>query len=152
MNINDPHNFDKEFQKLFTEMIEIAYEYVGNAKEVDQVCVYVSIENKAYFYNVFYRIGGSLTKAHKVNEYLSVDSGTPQRNRQLLKHGVDLARVAGQLFSDYKRDVPTTMKMIYEPKTSSFSNDIGYELQHSNHPDRTEVDGFNEWFEAIKMI
>lgn len=148
MNNND---FHAEFQQLFTNMVEIAHEYVGRDKEeVDCIYIYASMENREIFYNVFYSIKGNLTKAHKVNDYLSNHSATPKMNKQLLRIGTNFLDDTSELFEKHNMEVPTLMKMTYKPKSGAFDNDINYDLHHSNHPERTEVDGFNEWFEEMK--
>jgi len=145
------NNFDAEFQQLFTKMVEIAHEYVGrNKEEVGCIYIYASMENKEIFYNVFYSIKGNITKAHKVNDFLPDDPATPSMNRQLLKIGTGFLNETSALFEKHNMEVPTLMKMTYKPKTGAFDNDINYDLHHSNHSERTEVDGFNEWFEEIK--
>lgn len=59
-------DFDNDFQKLLTEMVELAYEFVdNNADEVDTVYVIGLIEN-GYFFKSFYKINGQLAKSHKV--------------------------------------------------------------------------------------
>jgi hypothetical protein len=132
-------------------MVEIAFEYVGrNKEEVDCIYIYASMEDDSIFYNTFYSIKGNIVKAHKVNDYLSNNPATPEMNKKLLKIGTDFLDETSELFENHNREVPTLMKMTYKPKTKTFDNDIHYEKYFSDHLERTEVDGFNEWFEEMK--
>ena len=144
--------FDSNFQELFTAMVETSFEYVGRNKEdVDCIYIYASMEDDIIFYNVFYSINGHLAKANKVNDFLSNSPATPEMNKQLLKVCTDFLEETSELFEEDNREVPTLMKMVYNPKTGAFDNDISYKKHFSNHPERTEVDGFNEWFEEVKL-
>ncbi|WP_221417870.1 hypothetical protein, partial [Fulvivirga kasyanovii] len=68
----------------------------------------------------------------------------------LLDQGGELLEEVITLFQENDREVPTLMKITFDPKTHAFNNDIIYEPQYTNHPDRTNVDGFEEWFEEMK--
>lgn len=63
--------FDEEFQRLSTEMVEVAFEYVDrNSEEVDNIYIYASMENEMYFYNVFYQINNTIVEKEFVNNVL----------------------------------------------------------------------------------
>jgi hypothetical protein len=144
--------FDKMFQKLISEMVEIAFEYVGRNKfEVDGIYIYASMEEGDYFFNVFFNINGKLIDNHKINE-VSVQKydDSDARAFAMLRLGTKSLREVSKLFKEDNREVPSLMKMVYSPKTGAFTNDIIYELQYSNDPERTNVDGFQEWFEEIE--
>jgi len=145
--------FDTEFQKLCTTMVEAAFRYVGNNREeVDTIYLYASCENRNPFFNVFFRINGTLVHIHKVNtvckKLCEVSDDTAFG---LLDEGVECLDEMIRLFQQDNREVPTLMKMTYSPKTGAFNNDILYDPQYSSHPDRSNVNGFEEWFEEMKQ-
>ncbi|WP_273277596.1 hypothetical protein, partial [Roseivirga sp.] len=72
------------------------------------------------------------------------------RTLMLLRTGTNLLDEVIELFEEFDRQIPTLMKMKYKPKTGQFNNEIIYELQYSNHPQRTSVDVYNDWFEEIE--
>ena len=62
------HEFDEKFRELYTNMVEIAYEYVnGNKEEVDDIYIYGSIEAGDFYYKSFYKINGQIVKMNNVN-------------------------------------------------------------------------------------
>lgn len=144
------HNaeFDKRFAELFTDMVEIAFEYVGrNKAEVDNVYVYVSMEKGILFYNVFYRINGQLVEMHRVNTVSKEQYDlSDERTFGLLDLGIEDARQAEGLFRTTGREVPTEMKMVYSPKTGAFDNQLSYELRYSNDPVKSPARVFDDWF------
>lgn len=144
--------FDKEFQRLTTEMVEIAFEYIGrNKEEVDNVYIYGSMEDDVFFYNLFYEIKNSFVKKEKVNNFLTtkiLDSG--ERIDSLLSIGNHALMHLADVFIEDNREVPTLLKMIYSPKTGGFDCDIIYEPQYSNHPEWTNVDVFENWYKEVK--
>jgi len=143
--------FDAKFQRLFTSIVETSFEYVGRSKEeIDRIFIYASMEDETFFFNVFYLIKGNLSKANTVNEYLTDNPATPEMNKQLLRVCTGFVDEISELFEADEREVPTLIKMTFEPKTGAFDSDISYKKFYSEHPERTEVDGFNEWFEDVK--
>lgn len=144
--------FDIKFQELFTGMVEVSFEFVNrNKKEIDCIYIYASMENNSLFFNVFYQVNGELTKLNLLNVVSKEQYDlSDDRTFNLLDVGNDLLEETMELFEDDEREVPTLMKMTYKPKTGAFDNDIIYEPQYSNDKDRSNVDGFNEWFEEVK--
>ena len=144
--------FDPKFQELFSAMVEIALEFVNrNKEEVDCVYIYGSMEDDCQFYNVFYNINGKLIELHLLNTISKEQYDlSDERVFKLLELGADFLEETSELFEGDEREVPTLMKMTYSPKTGAFDSDINYDLHYSDHPERTEVDGFEEWFEEIK--
>ena len=144
--------FDKKFQELCSKMVEIAFEFVKrNQTAIDAVYVYGSVENKEFFYNNFYCVNGQTVKKHKVNTVSSQQYNiSSEQQFALLKLGNRYLEETAHLFVADGREVPTLMKMTYNPKTGHYNNDISYELQYSNDADRTDVEGFEEWFNEMK--
>lgn len=145
--------FDTEFQKLCTSMVEASFQYVSNnSEEVDTIYIYGSCENRNPFFNVFFRINGTLVNIHKVNT-VSMQRYVVSDDTMfgLLDEGVECLDEMIRLFQQDQREVPTLMKMTYHPKTGAFNNDVLYDPQYSSHPSRTNTDGFEEWFEEMKQ-
>jgi hypothetical protein len=64
--------FDNLLWQHITEMIEGAFEFIGNNKEeVDMIYIYGSMENQNPFFNLFFGINGTIIKIHKVNSVLN---------------------------------------------------------------------------------
>jgi hypothetical protein len=146
--------FEPEFQELFTALVEIAFEFVEhNDKEIEKIFIYASMEDNNLFYNVFYKINGQLVQLHDLNKVLQKKCDlSDTRTFNLLNTGSDFLEQILDLFEEHNRPVPTLMKMTFEPKSKAFNNDISYDLQYSNDDERTNADGFQEWFEKIKSL
>src|SRR5687768_9018425 len=122
--MNNIENFDTGLQALFTEMIELAFEYVNNNEsEVDMVYVIGLIES-GYFYKQFYKINNVLIKSHKVNTVSTMQYDmSKDRSFRLLKLGNECLIKLEQLFKDENREVPSIFKLIYYPKSGKFESE-----------------------------
>jgi hypothetical protein len=141
------NNFDTEFRKLLTELVELAFEFVdNNADEVDAVYVIGLIE-KGYFFKSFYRINGTLVKSHKVNTVSKVQYDISNtRAFDLLNLGNETLIKIENLFKSAGRDVPTSLKLIYYPKSGKFESDYGYEPTFSDSNTKTAQDVYEDWY------
>jgi hypothetical protein len=144
--------FNEKFRDLFSGMIQVAFEYVNrNTEEVDAVYVYVAMEGPSNFYNIFYKINNQFVEMHEVNSVSNIQYDTAvKRMMDVLKLGTGDVAEMRALFEEFQGQVPTQMKMIFEPKTDKFDNDISYDLFHSNNSEKTNADIFEEWFEEMK--
>lgn len=143
-------DFEKKFQKIYTAMIELAYEYVNrNKEEIDEVYVFGSIE-KGYFYKAFYKINGILVKSHRTNT-ISKEQYDISDNRTfaMLKIGNTYLSEIEQLFEEYNQEVPTILKFIYSPKTGKFDSKFEYGLKFTNHETKTPQDIYEEWYNSL---
>lgn len=144
-------NFDNEYQALFTEMVGIAFEYVNNnSKEVDAVYVIGLIES-GYFYKPFYRINEKLVETHEVNR-VSKEQYNLDNEWDLLDLGNELLEKIETLFANDEREVPTTLKLVYYPKTGKFESDFGYEKTFTHSKTKTAQDVYEEWFDEIRQL
>lgn len=143
--------FDEEFHRLTTEMVEIAFEYIGrNKEEVDNVYIYASMEDEIYFYNVFYQINNILVKKEVVNDVLiGKIEDSDEKLDSLLSFGGHALMDLSDVFTEDKREVPTLLKMIYSPKSRNFECDIHYETYSSN-TEWTNVSAFENWYKEEK--
>jgi len=144
--------FDSKFQQLFTAMVEIAFEFVdNNDHEVEKLFIYASMEDSDLFYNVFYKVNGQLVYPNELNSVSKKKYDlSDTRTFSLLNTGNDMLEEVMDLFNEHSRPIPTLMKMTFEPKSGAFNNDISYDLHYSNDDERTNVDGYEEWFEKMK--
>ena len=144
-------NFDSQFQELFTQLVEEVFELVNNDNaRVEHIYIYVSLEGRSVFFNLFYLIDNEMTKINLKNStfYANYDI-TREQVKELFKSGIDISERILRLFETFNREVPALMKMTYEPKTGKFNNDISYENRYLDHPTRTAADGFEEWYQEV---
>jgi len=144
--------FNRKFKELFSGMLQLAFEYVDQNVEVEEVYVYISMESTSDFYNCFYRINGAISGIHEVNKYLN----TPIDNSMgcmmsVIKAGTADTTVMRNLFDEFQGKVPTEIKMVYNPQTGAFNNDISYDLLYSHTKDTNTSDVFMSWLTEMKM-
>jgi len=141
-----PTTFDTEFQRLTTEMVEVAFEYIGrNKEEVDCIYIYASMELGIYFYNVFYKINNQLIEKELVNDVLNNKIDNSRESiKALLRIGGNALMDLSDVFENDKREVPTLLKMVYLPKTGGFDCNISYEA-YSKQKGWTNVSAFENW-------
>lgn len=144
--------FDKKFTDLFTEMVEIAFDYVDrNEEEVDMVYVYGVMEQEIFYFDAFYIINNQLVQNHQINTVSKQQYDiSDERILAKLDAGLDCLKRAQTLFKEEGQEVPTLLKMTFNAKTKAFNNEIIYELQFTNHSDKLPDDGADEWFSEIK--
>src|SRR5581483_11574224 len=102
----DPAEFDTRFTKLFTAMVELAYNYVErNKDEVDGVYIFGSMETDGYYYNACYRINGQMVKKNKVNT-VSKRKYDDSSNTMfaMMDKGIEYLKETAQLFRDDNRE------------------------------------------------
>lgn len=147
-----PTTFDTEFQRLTTEMVEIAFEYIGfNKEEVDGIYIYASMEFGIYFYNAFFKINNQLIEKETVNSVLLNKTDTSSQVIQsLLSIGGAALMDFSDVFENDSREVPTLLKMVYQPKNGGFDCDIIYESQSAIIPNWTNVKAFENWFKEMQ--
>lgn len=145
-------SFDTEIQKLYSEVVEVAYEYVNyNEKEVDSIYIYASMELGTSFFNVFYEINNRIVKVNKVNDISTMQYNiSEQRTSALLEFGNDLLKRMRELFINDEREVPSRLKISFHPKTKVFENNISYEPYLTGDDMHTNMSGFNNWFDEMK--
>ena len=140
--------FDEKFRELYTNMVEIAYEYVNrNKEEVDDIYIYGSMEAGDFYYKSFYKINGHVVKMHYINTVSKMQYDISRdRMIALMRLGVECLEATEKLFKEDNREVPTVMKINYSPKTGKFDNDISYQLHYSNVEGKTVAQAYDEWF------
>lgn len=146
----------KEFEDLFSElqadMISICMEYVED--RADKVYVYASCEGNIISSKFFYLINNQYVKSHQVNDALEDGEerydASPQRGFMVLDIlNEDIEKIEA-LCEEYKRDMPTEMKLIYDVKSGHFKAEYNYELVYTNDDSKTSNYIANEWYEEVK--
>jgi hypothetical protein len=144
---------EDKFYELCTDLAKVAYEYVDyNEQEVDAIYVFSSMEKDIVFYIMFFKINGQLVKTNQINQAFKESEHDASREKvsESYAAGRAVLEEIKKMFSGAKKDVPTTIKIIYYPKTGKFSNDISYDLKWSNTKDLLWDHIYRQWFEEIK--
>ena len=149
--MNKTAELDSKFQELFTNMVEIAFEYVDrNSAEVDNIYIFGSMEEDAYYYDVLYMINNRVVYTNEINDVSTHQYNiSDARLDKLFDLGKSYLAATSELFKEHNKEVPTILKMCYSPKTGQFNNDIIYEPQYSNDDERIVSDSFDEWYEEL---
>lgn len=145
-------DFEEQFSALQADMISICMEYVENRAE--KVYVYASCEEGIISSSFFYLINKKYVKCHKVNEALKIGEQeydiSPERMLLVLRIiNEDIEKVK-ELCMDYKREMPTEMKLIYEVKSGNFKAEYQYDLIYTHDDIKTADHIADEWFEEVK--
>ena len=142
------HEFDEKFRELYTNMVEIAYEYVNrNRDEVDDIFIFGAIGDGNFSYHVFYKINGKMVEIHQLNRVSKQQYDlSDNRTFKLQDLGNDYLEKIAALFKSDNRPVPTDLKMIYSPKTGKFTNSIGYDSHFYEEGQKFVSVVYNEWF------
>ncbi|MFA0814256.1 MAG: hypothetical protein ACC608_00540 [Anaerofustis sp.] len=144
--------FEDYFSELQADMVDICLEYVED--KATKIYIYCSDEEGFISSNFFYLINGNIFKKHKIND--AIDSGSfrydtsSERQSAVLNIiNEDIMKIQ-DLCQEYKREMPTEMKLEYDVNKNSLNAQYRYDLVYSNDPEKTDDDMANEWFEELK--
>ncbi|PTY79252.1 DUF600 domain-containing protein [Heyndrickxia sporothermodurans] len=144
--------FEDRFSELQSDMISICLEYVEN--KADKVYVYGSSEEGIISANFFYLINNMYVEPHKLNEAITNETEgydvSPKRQSMVLRIICEDIQKIKLLCQEYKRDMPTEMKLIYDVNSGKFSAEYKYDLVYTNDDIKTADHIADEWFEEIK--
>ncbi|MBI9052032.1 MAG: DUF600 family protein [Anaerolineaceae bacterium] len=141
--------FEDYFSELQADMISICLENVNGV--ADEIYLYCSYESGMIASSYFYCINGQLVERHKLNDVGSIQYDvSPERQKQVFSIIIDDMKKMIKLCQEYKREMPTEMKMIFDVKTRKFKADYSYEFIYTNIPDKIAEHVANEWFEEVK--
>lgn len=142
--------FEDEFTELQADIISICKEYVEDRAE--KIYIYCSAENGTVTNDFFYKINGKILERHKLN-----DAGTGERydvssERQgmVLRIMMEDVEAMIKLCKEYKREMPTEIKMVYDVVTNRVSGNYRYDLVYSNDPLLLPEDVAEEWYQSVK--
>ncbi len=99
-------------------------------------------------------INDKYVEPHKLNDALENEEErydvSTERNFTVLDIlNEDIGKIKA-LCKEYKRDMPTEMKLMYDVQSGNFKAEYKYDLVYTNDEIKTATHIFNEWFEEIK--
>ena len=143
--------FEDYFSELQTDMVSICLEYVSN--KADIIYIYGSCEGQIISCDHFYKINGQIVQCHKLNDIdlgngFKYDVSSSRQDKVLTILIEDIEKIEN-LCKEYKRDMPTEFKLIYDVKDNRLNANHRYDLIYTNDPVKTADDVAEEWFEEI---
>jgi len=143
--------FNGQFKELFSGMVQLAFEYVNNDSEVEEVYVYADLEGGMHYFNTFFKINGKFAQMHSVNDFLTNPVETSlRRKKEVSELGIEDIKKIRSLFDEFQGKVPTCMKFIYSTKNDKLDSDISYDLHHTDTENLLPSHVFDQWFEELK--
>lgn len=148
--------FEDYFSEFQADMVSICLEYVND--RADKIYVYCSHEEGFISSEFFYSINGVVVERHKLNDALAIVNEkanfvydtSVERQRGVLKIINNNIEKIIHLCKEYKREMPTEMKLIYDVNKNKLTADYKYDLVYSNDPVKDADDIALEWFEQIQ--
>lgn len=101
---------------------------MGYSPDIDCIYIYISLERSVQ-YLVFFKINECLSLKHKLNEYAitkQIDV-SDENQRRLNANGNAIAQGIRASFQDDGREVPSSLKITYEPKTARLNSTMSYD-------------------------
>ena len=145
--------FEDYFSELQADMVSICLEYVENRAQ--KIFIYCSFEEGLVSSDFFYKVANSVLERHKLNDI--VNEGQEKYNidvdRQMAVMDIineDIEKIY-KLCKEYKREMPTEIKLIYDVDKNSLEGEYKYDIAYSNDPVKTADDIAMEWFEKIQL-
>lgn len=147
--------FEDYYSELQADMVSIYLEYVDN--RADKIYIYYSCKGNTISSDFFYCINNKIGKKHKLNEAVSdnneniaYDTSVDRQKAVLRIINDDIMKIY-KLCKEYKREMPTEMKLIYDVKKNSLKAEYRYDLVYSRDPVKIADDIVTEWFEKVKL-
>lgn len=144
--------FEDYFTELQTDMISICLEYAEDRAE--KIYIYCSYENGMISGDFFYKINGKVVHNNKLNDAL-VDGEKPydvsiDRQKEAIDIITDDILSLKKLCQEYKRDMSTQIKLIYDVAENKVQADYRYDIVFSNDKKKTSYDILEEWYQSEK--
>ena len=120
--------FDKNFAHLIEDALHNALEYTGYSLDIDCIYIYLSL-GRSVQYLVFFKINGYLSLKSKLNEYVTSQQidVSDENQRRLNSNGNAIAQGIRASFQDDGREVPSSLRITYEPKTGKLNSTMSYD-------------------------
>lgn len=121
-------DFDKNFTHLIEDALHNALEYTGYSLDIDCIYIYISL-GRSVQYLVFFRIDGRLSLKHKLNEYATTKQidVSDKNQKRLNSNGNAIAQKIRACFQDDGRELPSSLRIIYEPKAGKLNSTMSYD-------------------------
>ena len=148
--------FEDYFSELQADMVSICLEYVND--RADKIYIYCSHEKGIISSYFFYCINGKVVKKHKLNDALVItnekdnfvyDTSGERQGAVLKIINSNIEKII-QVCKEYKVEMPTEMKLIYDVGKNSLKADYKYDLVYFNDAIKTADDIALEWFNQIQ--
>ena len=144
--------FEDYFSDLQMDIVSICLEYVE--KKADRVYIYCSFEETIISCDFFFCINNTIVKRHKLNDIVSdgsfiYDTSVARQNAVMDIIIEDIEKLH-KLCNEYKRKMPTEIKLIYDVKKNSLKANYKYDLVYTKNDQKTADDIATEWFEEVK--
>ena len=121
-------DFDKNFTHLIEDALHNALEYTGYSSDIDCIYIYLSL-GRSVQYLVFFKINEHLSLKSKLNEYVTSQQidVSDENQRRLNSNGNAIALEIRRSFQDDGREVPSSLRITYEPKTGKLNSTMSYD-------------------------
>lgn len=147
--------FEDYFSELQGDMVSICLEYVEN--KADKIYIYCSFEEGVISCDFFYCINGKVVRKHKLNDAINVELGkfeydtSVERQKGAMNIINDDIEKLYKICNEYKKEMPTEIKLIYDVPKNSLTAEYKYDLVYSNDTIKTADDIAMEWFQKIQL-
>ena len=137
--------FEDEFSTVQTDMIQICLEYVG--EKADKIYIYGSFEDSTISCDFFYKIAGKILERHELSQVGKMYDTSIERQKACMHILNDDIKKMITICNQYKMDMPTEMKIVYDVSKNSVSAEYKYEPVYSQYSDKTADDVSQKWLE-----
>lgn len=140
--------FEDRLVEIQADMVDICMEYVDY--QADEIYIYCSAEGRMISSDYFYKIDGQIVERHKTNTISPIYNVSTENQGECLRILNEDIQKIKKLCEEYKRPMPTEIKMIYDVKKNSLDVDYKYDNQWLNHKTKGPDDIADEWFAEVK--
>lgn len=147
--------FEDYFSELQGDMVSICLEYVEN--KADKIYIYCSFEERVISCDFFYCINDKVVRKHKLNDAINVElekfryDTSVERQKGVMNIINDDIEKLYKLCNEYKKEMPTEIKLVYDVVQNSLKAEYKYDLVYSNNIVKTADDIAMEWFEKVQL-
>ncbi|MGX1265713.1 hypothetical protein RKD55_003517 [Rossellomorea marisflavi] len=141
--------FEDYFSELQTELVAISLEFVNHV--ADEIYIYGSYEPDAYYFNVFYKVQGTILLKHKLNEVSTEFFYDVSKERQmaLQRIGTEILEEIHKRCNEFNRDMPTEIKLLYNIKNNTLQAKYNYDVVYSHDDALLPNNVFKTWFDEV---
>lgn len=144
--------FEDYFSELQADMVSICLKYVED--RANKIYIYCSFEDNVIASDYFYNINGVMVERHKINDIISSNEEkydtSIERQKGVVRILNNDIKSMIRLCKEYKREIPTEMKLVYDVLKNSLKAEYKYDLVYSNDPIKEADDIAMEWFNELK--
>lgn len=144
--------FEDYFSELQADMVSICLEYVDDRAE--KIYIYCSFEQGILSSDFFYKINGNVVKKNKLNDV--VINGQEKYDVSISRQEDVIDIINDDIISlknlcqEYKREMPTQIKLVYDVISNKLNADYTYDMVFSDREDKTSDDVLEDWYQVEK--